>query len=316
MVLLVLYLSWLLEGPIKQRRAFLVDRDRWAIVSAPLVLSVDLTNNAMLDRIWPIVANREAVAVNQHWSGSPGQLLLTEQGSYPSPLSKKGFYAYPAVLGQSRGWQNVPGMTGPAPWQHGPCKDEWTGGPCVHHYMTLGGGPKNMTVDAADDWCNANSSCYGFTYKTGADKTGSVTPIYFRDETQIFFMDSEIKDLAKELGSLHPWTSHVKQARAAPLSPATSGLQIWIKDVSGSATFVGEGSDSSAALAVLLVNLGQSALESYTLPLSKLPSYFKHGGGSVRVRDVWHHKTLPDIAAGGYEFQNIGLHDSAFLVLS
>ena len=162
MVLLVLYLSWLLEGPIKQRRAFLVDRDRWAIVSAPLVLSVDLTNNAMLDRIWPIVANREAVAVNQHWSGSPGQLLLTEQGSYPSPLSKKGFYAYPAVLGQSRGWQNVPGMTGPAPWQHGPCKDEWTGGPCVHHYMTLGGGPKNMTVDAADDWCNANSSCYGF----------------------------------------------------------------------------------------------------------------------------------------------------------
>lgn len=34
----------------------------WAIVSSPLVLSVDLTNKAMLDRIWPIVSNKEAVS--------------------------------------------------------------------------------------------------------------------------------------------------------------------------------------------------------------------------------------------------------------
>ena len=122
----------------------------WAIVSSPLVLSVDLTNKAMLDRIWPIVSNKEAVsnrhvasallssclcrrltertlsrharptsmttqiAVNQHWNGSPGQLLLTERVTYPSPLSAKGYYTYPGQLGQARGWKNVPGM-GPAP---------------------------------------------------------------------------------------------------------------------------------------------------------------------------------------------------------
>ena len=65
-----------------------------SIVSSPLVLSVDLTNHAMLDRIWPItiLSNREAIAVNQHWNGSPGQLLLTIRTSYPSALNSRGFY--------------------------------------------------------------------------------------------------------------------------------------------------------------------------------------------------------------------------------
>ena len=70
--------------------------------------------------------------------------------------------------------------------------DEWTGGNCTTHYMTLGGGPMKMTVDAADDWCNTNSSCHGFTFKTNA--TGE-TEVYFRDETQIFFMDSQLGSL-------------------------------------------------------------------------------------------------------------------------
>ena len=60
-------------------------RAQWAIVSAPLVLSVDLTNKPMLDRIWPILSNKEAIAVNQHWNGSPGQLLLTDKVTVPSP---------------------------------------------------------------------------------------------------------------------------------------------------------------------------------------------------------------------------------------
>eukprot|EP01051_Picozoa_sp_SAG22_P026895 SAG22_NODE_8729_length_634_cov_1.321495_1_plen_141_part_10 len=123
----------------------------------------------------------------------------------------------------------------------GSCVDEWTGGNCTHHYMTLGGGPMVMTVDAADDWCNTNSSCHGFTFKTGAATTGpggGKTEIYFRDETQIFFMDSQINELTGKAASPE-WTSHVSQARAAPLrmagcnaSSCTSGLQVWVKDVS------------------------------------------------------------------------------------
>ena len=60
-------------------------------------------------------------------------------------------------------------------------------------------------------WCHTP-----FTFiKTGADKTESVTPIYFRDESQIFFMDSEIKDLAKALGSLHPWCSNTGSGQSS-----------------------------------------------------------------------------------------------------
>ena len=71
-----------------------------AIVSAPLVLSVDLTDTAMLDRVWPILSNIEVIAVNQHWAGSPGQLLLTDARAFPSKLSAHGYYAYPGTLGQ------------------------------------------------------------------------------------------------------------------------------------------------------------------------------------------------------------------------
>ena len=60
----------------------------------------------------PILSNVEAIAVNQHWNGSPGQLLLTDTKQFPSPVSANGYYEYPGTLGQARGWQNVPGMLG------------------------------------------------------------------------------------------------------------------------------------------------------------------------------------------------------------
>ena len=54
--------------------------------------------------------------------------------------------------------------------------------------------------------------------RTLADGTGATTgatDIYFRDETQIFFMDSQIDALSGKDKS--QWTSHVSRERAAPL---------------------------------------------------------------------------------------------------
>ena len=34
----------------------------WCIVSSPLILGLDLTNSTNLERVWPIIANREAIA--------------------------------------------------------------------------------------------------------------------------------------------------------------------------------------------------------------------------------------------------------------
>jgi len=60
----------------------------WCVVSAPLVLGMALTD----DKIAPIVdiiANEEAIAVNQRWAGHPGMLVETIY-SPPLPYSPNG----------------------------------------------------------------------------------------------------------------------------------------------------------------------------------------------------------------------------------
>ena len=52
----------------------------WAINSSPLILSFDLTNASVLDRVWEIVANPEVIAVNQAWQGHPGRRLAVSSG--------------------------------------------------------------------------------------------------------------------------------------------------------------------------------------------------------------------------------------------
>jgi alpha-galactosidase len=46
----------------------------WCIVSAPLVLGNDLTDAKTMDLVWPIISNREALAVNDAWAGDAGVL--------------------------------------------------------------------------------------------------------------------------------------------------------------------------------------------------------------------------------------------------
>ncbi|CAK0844585.1 unnamed protein product [Prorocentrum cordatum] len=44
----------------------------WCIVSSPLILSHDVNSDAVMEEIWPIISNREAIAVNQAWAGHSG----------------------------------------------------------------------------------------------------------------------------------------------------------------------------------------------------------------------------------------------------
>jgi len=49
----------------------------WAIVSSPLTLSHDVNNASMQDYVWPIIANREAIAVNQDYFGFSGSAFFS-----------------------------------------------------------------------------------------------------------------------------------------------------------------------------------------------------------------------------------------------
>jgi alpha-galactosidase len=53
----------------------------WAVVSAPLVLGNDLTDEATMDAIWPIITNKDVLAVNDAWAGDSGVLLAQSSAS-------------------------------------------------------------------------------------------------------------------------------------------------------------------------------------------------------------------------------------------
>jgi hypothetical protein len=48
----------------------------WCILSSPLTLSIDFTKTDVVDMVWPIITNKEAIAVNQDWAGALGGLFF------------------------------------------------------------------------------------------------------------------------------------------------------------------------------------------------------------------------------------------------
>jgi len=52
----------------------------WVIVSSPLVLSHDLTDESKVDEVWPLIANPELIAVNQAWYQRAGGIFKQAEG--------------------------------------------------------------------------------------------------------------------------------------------------------------------------------------------------------------------------------------------
>ena len=63
----------------------------WCIVSSPLTLSHDLTNKTTMDAVWPIITNREALAVNDAWAGDAGTLVKKSDEMVPFTNCAWGF---------------------------------------------------------------------------------------------------------------------------------------------------------------------------------------------------------------------------------
>ncbi|CAJ1420135.1 unnamed protein product [Effrenium voratum] len=57
----------------------------WCIVSSPLILGFDMNDTATMDRVWPTITNRDALAISEAWVGNPGTLIR----SYPSQHSER-----------------------------------------------------------------------------------------------------------------------------------------------------------------------------------------------------------------------------------
>ncbi len=64
------------------------------ISSAPLTLGYDLTDDNVTERVWPIIANQEAIAINQAWAGHPGKMLRNLTSGQPSFPTASGCGGY------------------------------------------------------------------------------------------------------------------------------------------------------------------------------------------------------------------------------
>ena len=57
----------------------------WCIVSSPLVLGLDVRDDAVMDAVWPIISNTEAIAINQAWAGAAGVRVAFSNASVQFP---------------------------------------------------------------------------------------------------------------------------------------------------------------------------------------------------------------------------------------
>ena len=91
----------------------------WCVVSSPLILEHDLTDDLVMDKIWPIITNRHAINISQSFGDSlhPGGLVRTwspsDSPSEAPNTTTQFVWALnddPATTG---GWTAAVGTTGP-----------------------------------------------------------------------------------------------------------------------------------------------------------------------------------------------------------
>ena len=61
----------------------------WAVSSSPLILGFDATDSAIMTRVWPVITNKEVLAVSQSWAGSAGRRVhaCTDYQVWTKPIA-------------------------------------------------------------------------------------------------------------------------------------------------------------------------------------------------------------------------------------
>lgn len=258
----------------------------WCITSSPLVLGYDMADESMSDRVWPIVSNQEAIAVNQAWAGHPGRMVKQWSPSDPSANGTDA-YVWANTCGQS------PSQKG---WTYDASKKAIShNGKC----MELVG--KLIAINACD-----GSTAQEFTMGSdGSIKThkGLCLDVYNRKgpvvqsfsctggTNQHFTLTSGV--LADQSGQC------LAEESGAPSESGDDKMQIWAKPL------------SSNEMAVLVINNDESA---HTADFD-LSQDLGIAGGKASVRDIWNQKDIGS-ASGKYTTDSIAMHDSRFYKLS
>lgn len=258
----------------------------WCIVSAPLILGLDLTQTDKLAAIVPFITNPEAIAVNQQWSGHPGRLV---EEMTPPKTGK--FVASRPCSGAAaqQGWSYDAAAR--VVKIAGGCLDT-TVDTEMQIKMCSGSASQlldynktSKTIVAADGRClDANNWEVGnvWLYRCNG---GTNQQVEFND-------DGTVCDACHE-----PRKRCWEVTPTDPRSGGAGAVQVWAK------------AQPKGAVAVLVINSGTSPYAA-SVELAKLGL-----SGTVSVRDIWSRRDAGD-ASGEFVTGSIPGRDSGFYLLS
>ena len=255
----------------------------WCIVSAPLILGYDLTNQQVGDRVWDIITNTEALAVSQSWNGHPGMLIseYNPAGGDWYPWAVDCDFKDPTQLG----------------WYYNPTSNAVSNGKLcldVNGTNTVMMNPCNdspsQKVDHVTDTLKfeASGDCVDVY-----DFDGPVVQSYAcngGDNQQFVFAD----------GLLVAGSGQCLAVRQG--SPAGGAeVQVWAKTM------------SKGAVAVLVLNGVPRAQPPQTVTFTLQQVGIT--SNSATVRDIWNHKDLGAVT-GSVNTGPIQGHDSVFYLIT
>jgi hypothetical protein len=264
----------------------------WVVVSAPLILGFNLSDQATMDRVWPIITNTEAITISQTWAGHPGQLVKSWDPNPPGELlylwavdcdsSDKGQYGYSydsnsKTVKTPNGYcldaKNTAELVGSN--CTGTSTQQWTYDSTTGELKTPSGqcmDINNFQGPEVETW-SCNGGCnQQFTFKSDGSLVDRCT------------------------GSDHP----IKCISSRTDSPLGGNLlQIWAKP------------QPKGAVACLVLNSDQNGPdETVQIDLASL-----NITGSVNVRDLWLHKDL-GVAKTTFTTDPIPGYDSRFYLFT
>ena len=290
----------------------------WCVVSAPLILGMDLTHTPSVAAVIDVITNEEAIAVNQEWAGHPGRLVWSDlRGVYGYPAARACNPSNPAL--KQTGWalrplaaktRSVPAGSVP----EGKVSLVAPGGGCLKvQGRGAPGGAGGLVVAA----CNATDDAQAFAYNASTMQLsqggrcvdvhsgGPIVWIYgcsASPNDQLRFDETE-GTVRVEAGGGRCFGLESDDPAGATFE---STLQAWAKPL-------------KQGVALLLINPDTSphdvSLPMYTLPLLGSGANVT-ASPKLDVRDIWAHASLTpvDTAAGVLKLTVPPL-DSVFLRL-
>jgi len=273
------------------------------VVSAPLILGLDITQQALLEPIIDVITNHEAIAVNQEWAGHPGALVWSGHGgALGYPAARKCNTVNPAL--HQVGWALVSRPTAGEVMLQAP------GGGCL---TVQGAGYPGGAGGLVIARCNSSYAAQGFKYDEATKQISSVSNgrcVDIHSGGPILWMygcsagpNDKLTIAANKTLEGAGLCVGVEQDDPAGAT-YQSALQAWAKPLNSS-------------VAVLLIN-PDTVSHDFSVPLSVLPfSETCTDLTGLAVRDIWEHTNLTSIPSGVSMLNvTVGPMDSAFLKLT